>query len=323
MLEADAGYGKTTALEQALERREGGVAWVRCSEADADPGRLLERLMTALAVAVPGVADPLRERIVNVGDPVVLSAVSAELRADLERLLIEPVVVVFDDAEHLAEAPGAAAIVADLLAVRAPQVTVAVATRRRLPMDLSRLRVEERVTELGPDDLAFTPDECAACLDARRGSGPHAEEVQRLVAQTRGWPLGVALAGGAAPGGEFVPEARRTLFDYFDEQVLSSLDRELRTAAIEASVAPRLDRSLVESLGIPVLALDRMGERGLFVGAEDGRWGPTAYHPLFREFLLERLAHEVPANRRRELWARLAGALGSRGPRSGRPGCLA
>ena len=59
MLVAPAGGGKTTALAAALEHRGGAVAWVSCEPADADPGRLLARIVGAVQAAAPGTADAL------------------------------------------------------------------------------------------------------------------------------------------------------------------------------------------------------------------------------------------------------------------------
>jgi ATP/maltotriose-dependent transcriptional regulator MalT len=41
ILVADAGFGKTTALEQALAQRGGPTVWLRTARADRDPGRLV------------------------------------------------------------------------------------------------------------------------------------------------------------------------------------------------------------------------------------------------------------------------------------------
>jgi LuxR family transcriptional regulator, maltose regulon positive regulatory protein len=105
LLVAGAGFGKTTALEDALAARGGAVAWVRCSEAHRDPGRLLEDAIAALRQAVPGVADVLGEQLAAGAEPVDVEAATRLLVGELERLLVDPVTIVFDDAESLADEP--------------------------------------------------------------------------------------------------------------------------------------------------------------------------------------------------------------------------
>src|SRR4051794_16989228 len=63
LLTAPAGAGKTMALEQALAGRDGDVARVRCTAADRHAGRLLDHVVEAVRVTVPGAADVLGDRL--------------------------------------------------------------------------------------------------------------------------------------------------------------------------------------------------------------------------------------------------------------------
>ena len=60
---ADAGFGKTGALEQALERGELNAAWMWCGDVGGDAGRLVGRVVDAVRAAVPGAVDVLAERL--------------------------------------------------------------------------------------------------------------------------------------------------------------------------------------------------------------------------------------------------------------------
>src|SRR4051794_11234012 len=60
---APAGYGKTTALAEAVAGSGTTVAWLSCSRTDRDAGRLLLHLVGSLRRAVPGAADVLAERL--------------------------------------------------------------------------------------------------------------------------------------------------------------------------------------------------------------------------------------------------------------------
>ncbi|MGI8512133.1 MAG: hypothetical protein ACR2NH_05835, partial [Solirubrobacteraceae bacterium] len=54
LLTAPAGFGKSTALEEAVRRRGTETAWVACTSAERAPGRLLLRLIEALRGTLPG-----------------------------------------------------------------------------------------------------------------------------------------------------------------------------------------------------------------------------------------------------------------------------
>lgn len=315
LLVAGAGFGKTMALEDALALRGGAAAWVRCSELDRDPGRLLADLVATLARAAPGAADVLGERLASAPLQIDSAVASRELARELERLLVDPLTIVIDDAEQLADAAEASAVVRDLLTSATPALRVAVAARVALPLRLSKLQASGRLAQLGTADLAFSPDECAELLQAASGQEPSSEELDTLWSATEGWPLGVALS--AASGGAPAPGARASaaLVAFLEEELLWPLGEELRVALLESSLAPDLDADMLSALGLPAGLLDEAGRRGVPLRSVDSGTR-VAYHPLVRDLLRERLVEERPAERLRELHGALAEALeqAQRGP---------
>ncbi|MGA9636385.1 MAG: AAA family ATPase, partial [Solirubrobacterales bacterium] len=134
ILVAPAGSGKTMALEEALDDRGGAVAWVKCRAEHADGSRLLDRLVEVLRTAAPGTADVLGDTLALAIAPIDVASSARQLAAELERLVVDPLAIVFDDAEHLAESEGAGAILSALLVSDAVPLRVAVASRRSLPL---------------------------------------------------------------------------------------------------------------------------------------------------------------------------------------------
>ena len=311
-LVAGAGFGKTMALEDALALRGGAAAWVRCSELDRDPGGLLADLVQELERTVPGAADVLGERLAHAPLQIDAAVASRELSRELERLLVDPLTIVVDDAEQLADSPEASAVLRDLLASNAEVLRVAVAARVALPLRLSKLRATGRLAQLGPADLAFSPEECAELLQAAGGREPNDAELDALWSATEGWPLGVGLS--AAADGALVPGSS-ALVGFLEEELLGPLGDELRTALLESSLAPDLDAATVEAMGLPPTLLDEAQRRGMPL-RRVGSGTRVAYHPLVRELLRERLRQERPAERLHELHAALAQALeqAGRGP---------
>lgn len=315
LLVAGAGFGKTTALEDALEMRGGSAAWVRCSELDRDPGRLLADLVQTLQSAAPGAADVLGERLAHAPLQIDSALASRELARELERLLVDPLTIVIDDAEQLAGAPEASGVVRDLLGSSTAALRVAVAARVALPLRLSKLQATGRLAQHGPADLAFSPEECAQLLQAATGREPSAAELDALWSATEGWPLGVALS--AASGGALAPGASgsNALLAFLEEELLGPLGEELRTALLESSLAPDLDTATLGALGLPAGLLDEAERRGVPLRSVDSG-ARVAYHPLVRDLLRERLLEERSSERLRELHAALAGVLdeAQRGP---------
>ncbi len=301
---APAGYGKTTALAEAVSG--GNVAWVSCSRADRDAGRLLVHLVGAVRRAVPGATDVLGERLDVATEPVDPRLAIEVLESELERLLVEPLIVVVDDVEHLAGSTEAEHVIAALLAMQLRRLRVAIAARRPLELPTARLRVAGRLTEMGPADLAFGVEECGELLLRRTGRTPPGETVEAVWTATEGWPLGVALAAGSDRPPAAGPDA---LDAYLAEELLDPMEPRLRDALIDSSVAPELDPPLAHALGLPGDFLEEVRRRGVPLRARTADEGRLAYHPLVRELLAARLARERPAARRSQLHAVVAEAL--------------
>lgn len=311
LLVAPAGFGKTVALQTALELRAGAVAWLACLDTDGDPGLLLTSLVAALMIASPGLADAFGDRLAAATEPVDPAAAVRRLLADLGRLLVDPLTVVFDDAERLAGSRGAAAILEALLGADVPRLRVAVAARQA-PLRVARLHAAGRLTKLGPADLVFTLEDCAALLRGR-ADGAASAEAEALWTATEGWPLGAALAARAPAGTGAPPPRSEALAAYLDEELLATLPGTLRTAVVESSVVSALADRLVAALGLPDDLLEQLRALGVPLSAHHREDGAVALHPLVREFLLERLSRERPPARIAELHRRAAEALEAAG----------
>src|SRR5205814_899961 len=179
------------------------------------------------------------------------------LLAEVERLLVEPLVIVFDDAEELAGSEASLALLDRLLDVRSAPLSLAIATRRPLPLRLTKLRAAGRITEVGPAELSFTPSECEQLLRLRRGPDVSDEEVAAAVSASEGWPMGVASA-----------VSRDSLAGYLAEEVLDRLDEETRLALVDSSVPAMLTPELAGALGLPAGFLADAERLGTFLRAD-------------------------------------------------------
>ncbi len=320
---AGPGFGKSTLLDQALRARGLPVAWIACTDAERDPGRLLLAIVDATRRATPGAADAFAERLAAAPGGINPQAATDQLLAELADLLVEPLFVVIDDAERLEGADGALARVETLLCARIAPLRVTVAARRPPNLRLAKLRAAGGLTELGAADLVFSAEESAEVL--RLSGGDHAGDgdVEAVVSAAQGWPLGVALLARLTPAhrrewttaaaGDAPNAASLTaLHSYLAEEVLDSLDPDLREAVVDSSVAQRITPGIAAALEWPDDLLERVERAGVLVQRGGGR-GEFSYHPLFREFLLARLEAERDEPARLALRARVAPAIATSG----------
>src|SRR5687768_16343992 len=138
LLVADAGFGKTTALRDALDHGGHHAAWVRCGDAGGDAGRLLALIIEAIGATLPGAVDVLAERMTAAPEAVDPELAAGALVRELGRLLVDPLVLCLDDAEALGHSTAALAVMARLVGGESDCLRLAVATRRPLAMRLAR-----------------------------------------------------------------------------------------------------------------------------------------------------------------------------------------
>ena len=313
ILVAGPGYGKTMALDEALEARGLRAVWVPCGHAGVDPGRLLMTIVEGISAVVPGAADVIGERLATGAEPVDVGAATTGLLAELDRLLVERLVIVFDDAESLDGDAVALALLDQLLSSRATALSVAIATRRPLGLRLAKLRAAGRLTEVDSAQLSLTAAEAEELLRLRHGRDVSEAEVEAVLAATEGWPMGVALTAltdaGGSPGGQAVPHAE--LFRYLAEEVLEGLEPPMRLALVDSSVPVVLTPEMADDLGLPSGFLSHVEQLGLFLRSVASN--DRAYHPLFRAFLLEQLGQLRSDAERADLHARAAASLAAAG----------
>src|SRR5262249_2419483 len=101
LLVAGPGYGKTMGLEEALATSGRRSLWIGCGDVGREAVRMLMALVEGLRTTVPGLADVVGDRLAAGLEPVNVRSASAALLPELDRLLSEPLVIVFDDAEEL------------------------------------------------------------------------------------------------------------------------------------------------------------------------------------------------------------------------------
>jgi LuxR family maltose regulon positive regulatory protein len=316
LVTAAAGFGKTTALTQALDALPEGtaVAWVGCDESDT-PLQLFSCLVAALEpfdLPWRAAPDALIAAALASGDdaaqPKALRHMVTELINALDACDVPHGVIAVDDL-HRVEHPAVFDFVDLLLERFTPRWTMAIASRRAPPIALARLRARGELAEFQAADLRF--DESQA-RELTQRLGLDADTADALFARTEGWPAGLQLALNAlrgapvragAAGASLAGHASlidRQVFDFLATEVLDRLPRELCDFLVTTSVLPELTAARCAALtGNPRAAehLDAIERHGLFVNSlpEPNAELTLRLHDLFRDALEHRLLRERAA----------------------------
>ncbi|MET7946512.1 LuxR C-terminal-related transcriptional regulator [Micromonospora sp. NPDC005324] len=280
-------------------------AWMSV-EAGDDSDRLWAYLAAALRSATGATEDgPVPDRPPRSDQ---LEALAATLAA-----ADRPVLLIVDDLHRVAD-PAALTGLEFLLRHAGRRLRLVIGARAGLHLPLHRLRLAGELTEIGPDELAFTDDEVADLLTAHAAALP-ATAVRRLRERTGGWPAALRIAALAVRGqpdperwvGQFGGD-QPEIAGYLHEEVLATLDPGeadlLRRTAVVDTVCADLAEALTGRADAGQALADLAGTGGL-LHREDTRPPWYRCESLLADLLRADLAR-LPADELRELHARAA-----------------
>lgn len=299
LLCAPAGFGKTTALVQlrAALPQDLALIWIGAEEGDT-----LARSLAALSAVLAPLRLPWSVAPEALGT---LAQADRGLRRVAD-VLINALgawpargLIVIDDAHHIAD-PRVFELLQLMLERLPPSWCLLLASRTEPPLALARQRVLGALAEFRQADLQFQPEEVQRLLALRAPDAAQAEQVQRLLAQTQGWAAGLSLCLAAWRSPQragLTQRAQRHLFDFLADEVLAGMPERLRLFLLRSALLPELTAARCAQLSgmddAPQL-LEEVERRGLFVSVVGERPLSLRLHDLFRDFLEERLARELP-----------------------------
>ncbi|MFC4606012.1 LuxR C-terminal-related transcriptional regulator [Rhodococcus kronopolitis] len=293
LLSAPVGSGKTMLLsdwaaELACRSDSPAVAWLTVDETDNDPIALRASMHVALENSSDAaLADAVRP----------LPPVTDDRYADeLSRMLgtrNNPVVMVLDDA-HLLHEPAAIDTVNEILRWAPASLRTVVAGRFEPPLAVHRMRLDGRVHDFAPDDLAFTTEETATLLDEHEVR-LDTSELAMIHDRTEGWAAGLRLAAislarhsdPASMIADFNGD-NRIVADYLVNEVLDGLPERVCRFVVETSIPDQFTAELAEDLTGNIdsrTVLDSLERSNFLLERVAGSPGWYRYHPLLREYL--------------------------------------
>ncbi len=303
LIQAPAGYGKTSLLAQWRQRHAGQavrIAWLTLETDDADLKRLAGYLSLAMSGGAPDEeAAPLPPDLPP----------RAALSAIINRLASEPrpVVIVFDDF-HRADSPALSDFITTLIRLAPENCHFIVASRDHPALGQSVLAAEEQLLEFSAEDLRFSAAETEALLARNQGEAIGGESVRRIFERTEGWAIALQLVAlslkrGADPNALVArfSGSGSELARYLSEQVLVALPPDMQEAVVRTALVDRLTGDIVNLLcgrEDGWLVLERLEHQGIFLAPLSEGGAAYRYHQLFAEYMRERLARRDAAQYR-------------------------
>ena len=299
LLEAPAGFGKTTLLAQWREQllAEGVcVAWLTL-DADDSVERLAAYLAFALQEAGVEMSATGLLRDGHLGAPAGTPAVHAVLHA-VSRARQE-ICIILDDVERLTDADVRGQL--DTLIRYAPEnLHVALASRTNPCLSLSHLALMGQISAIDANSLRFTLAEMSACLEG----SVEAHDLGAVRAQTDGWPVALQIVRALAAqeplerlGVRPVHSPQTVAATYFTEQLVRGLT--------EPQLQFLCDISLVDAVSVELADYVRDAQDSgqilrtleylsALIPHLEGGAGHVRLHPMLREHFAT-LAERSPA----------------------------
>lgn len=196
ILQAEAGYGKSTALAE-LARELRPVIWYQVNEEDNDPLIFLLQLCYGLQHALPGITN-LPASFLDEWDgtqgPLPWRGVLDQIINAMADAPMQPTLFVLDDAHVLTEGGELPQILDRLIGMAPVNFHVLLSGRPVITLPtLTRWRAQGEVLLLDQSVLTFTKDEIASLFGTLYGMELTGEEVDSLLTYTEGWAIGLQL----------------------------------------------------------------------------------------------------------------------------------
>ena len=312
---APAGSGKSTLIRQFAALRASSSNTYQLGPADVRPGSFLIGLHRA-CIPADAVPPGLSATSYPPGSDETLAE---EIVAELTRRSVDTdTLLIVDDLQVIEDTP-ALGVFSEILAALPRRVRALIGSRCVPGIDLTRLRLDEDIIEIGADDLRFRSWEIEALFAQQYATWLPPRELSRLARATDGWAAGLKLfhlATGDRTDAERNVELDRlcasrshTVRDYLTRNVVSTLPAETREFLVRTSVLGHLTPATCDALlshhvrtggpGVSAtvssrsrLMLDELDRRQLFMESRDNGY---RYHEVLRGHLEALLAEELGA----------------------------
>jgi LuxR family maltose regulon positive regulatory protein len=304
VVHASAGAGKSTLIAQwydILTQRGMLVIWLSI---DRHTVNHIGQILSAVREVVPEIGDALSERLAEAKGGAEFLTSEIELTALIDGIVAfgQPMCIMMDDTHFIPD--GESALFRRFVGRLPSNVSLILAMRNLPDLPLARMRARGELFELDQTHLRFTRDETRDLLAASSQYKLSENDIENLQERTEGWATGLRLAvlslKGSGDAGRMIASFsghKRVVSDFFSEDVVSALTKELQDFLLAACFLDKFSADLCDYVTGRDDSTARIAEveaAGLFLMRleDDGGW--YRFHSLFAEFLSRRASGLMP-----------------------------
>jgi LuxR family maltose regulon positive regulatory protein len=292
------GAGKTTLIASYFDHHpEHKHLWYQIDEGDNDIAGFFYYLGEAVKKSA-GEADDCLPRYT----PEYSHGIPAFTRRYFEKIcdcLQHPYALVLDNFERVAEDSACHEVIAHAVDALPAGCHLVIISRRPAPPACARLHANRVLATIDWRELRLTEEETRDITRLLHPEADDADLVRNLLVQTKGWMAGTVLLlhglGGGSRGKVSPPgEAPQILLDYFAKEVVEQQNEDMQRFLLVSALLPFMTPEMAQKLtgnkasGEILKFLYRSHYFTERHGSQSARH--YVYHPLFREYLLTKLA---------------------------------
>lgn len=304
LLVAPTGYGKTTLLADWISSDQFSqqhMVWFSLDPSDNDLHLFWSYLLAGLKQATNSIKIPLH-LAQKIGDfPEKFSLLNPILNQISQ--FAQPIWIFFDN-YHVITNPVIQQGLWYLIDHQPENLHIVISSRCNPPFQLSRLRSQNRLSEINQKDFALSLQESHAFVNEIIGASTTSDKHQALIEDSEGWIAGLQLIGRSiilqndpmSPEHDSFPGEHEIIAYLFDE-VLKNQGADLRDFLIQTSILPEFSAALCNAiLGLTNSdeLINRIIRSNLFISSLDYTRTWYRYHPIFCKALSDYLRFSQP-----------------------------
>lgn len=310
IIQAGAGYGKSTALAMFVQDEDQTCCWYTISSSDDDILPFLSYLTASIQTVFPYFGNELTDYIKKVDRYIRDEELSMLCTIFINEILkIEvPITVILDDFHAIEHSYHINVWIEKLLEHIPGHLHLVLSTRTRPGWRiLAKMKARNQLNELSKADLVFGKDEIELLLSDYYEIEITEEQIEHLYKITEGWVIAVGMIAQQIPHMQSLDElfaesskSLEDLFQYLVHEVFSKQPPMIQQFLEQTCIFEEISTDVCDNvLGMngSLQMLQQLTAKNLFIhqiGDNQFR-----YHALFREFLEDRLLVNQPENYRR------------------------
>lgn len=299
LVQAPAGYGKTTFLQQSAQRLSAAghhLAWVSYDREDDRVDAMLAYFVAAIGLACPAISPKISQyfEACRPGGEAQLMIAIINLLGEWD----EPLVIILDDL-HCLTNDAVHRLLQTFIRNLPSKTKCILSSRERLQWVWTDQPFGDQFSVIDADMLRFTDAETIEYLEKVHGTRIDPRAIGGIIKKTEGWIAAIQLLGTAMNGmrgdatfDNLASGKSKILFDQLANATLRSLTAEDLAFLLQVAPLGRFTADLarhVTGLANAEEILNKIDAKNLFLIALDGSQTWFRFHALFKAFLLRRL----------------------------------